>query len=40
MDGWAQKYPNEPVFKPSELLNKYVADGKYGRKTNEGFYKY
>lgn len=40
MDGWQKKYPAEPLFQPSELLNKFVAEGKYGRKTKEGFYKY
>lgn len=40
IDGWAQKYPDEPLFRPSPLLSKLVAEGKFGIKSGEGFYRY
>ena len=40
MDGWHSRYPEENLFKPSPLLNKIVAEGKFGVKSGEGFYKY
>ncbi|KAJ0033734.1 hypothetical protein NQD34_000841 [Periophthalmus magnuspinnatus] len=40
MDGWSAMDPGNPLFAQSELLNKLVAEGKYGEKTGEGFYKY
>ncbi|XP_054875907.1 hydroxyacyl-coenzyme A dehydrogenase, mitochondrial isoform X2 [Poeciliopsis prolifica] len=40
IDGWSEKEPDNPIFAPSELLNKLVAQGKLGKKTAEGFYKY
>ncbi|XP_075056834.1 hydroxyacyl-coenzyme A dehydrogenase, mitochondrial [Mixophyes fleayi] len=40
MDGWHQMDPENPLFAPSELLNKLVAEKKLGKKTGEGFYKY
>lgn len=39
IDGWHEKYPDNPLFDPSPLLNKYVAEGKLGNKVGEGFYK-
>ncbi|CAJ0584251.1 unnamed protein product, partial [Mesorhabditis spiculigera] len=38
MDGWHKAYPDEPLFKPSKFLTQKVADGKFGRKSGEGFY--
>lgn len=40
MKGWAEKYPENPLFKNIELLEKMFKDGKYGMKSGEGFYKY
>lgn len=40
IDGWNAMEPGNPLFQQSELLNKLVAEGKYGKKTGEGFYKY
>lgn len=40
IDGWHARFPDNPAFKPSPLINKLVAEGKFGRKTGEGFYKY
>jgi 3-hydroxyacyl-CoA dehydrogenase len=40
VDGWRAKYPEDPNFKSSAVLDKLVADRKFGRKTGEGFYKY
>jgi len=40
LDGWSRKYPGSPLFAPLDSLNKLVRDGKTGRKSGEGFYKY
>ncbi|XP_070683876.1 hydroxyacyl-coenzyme A dehydrogenase, mitochondrial [Pempheris klunzingeri] len=40
IDGWSAMEPDNPLFAPSEMLNKLVAEGKYGKKTGEGFYKH
>jgi len=40
IDGWHQKDPENSLFFPCETLNKLVADGKFGKKSGEGFYKY
>uniref|UniRef100_A0A8C6TT57 Hydroxyacyl-coenzyme A dehydrogenase, mitochondrial n=1 Tax=Neogobius melanostomus TaxID=47308 RepID=A0A8C6TT57_9GOBI len=38
IDGWSAMNPGNPLFEQSELLNKLVAEGKFGKKTGEGFY--
>ncbi|XP_073717119.1 hydroxyacyl-coenzyme A dehydrogenase, mitochondrial [Misgurnus anguillicaudatus] len=40
IDGWHAMDPDNPLFSPSPLLNKLVSEGKLGKKTGEGFYKY
>lgn len=40
MQGWHEKYPDNPLFKPSKLLEKLVSEGKFGIKSGEGFYSY
>jgi 3-hydroxyacyl-CoA dehydrogenase len=43
MKGWKENYPDNPAFEVPEamaLLEEMVADGKLGRKTGQGFYKW
>lgn len=40
VDGWHKQDPDQPLFKPSPILDKLVAQGKLGRKTGAGFYDY
>ncbi|KAJ8407578.1 hypothetical protein AAFF_G00274350 [Aldrovandia affinis] len=40
IDGWHDMDPGNPLFTPSPMLNKLVEEGKFGKKTGEGFYKY
>jgi len=40
VDGWKKRYPDEASFKTSKLLDKIVSEGKFGKKTGAGFYKY
>jgi len=40
MDGWSERFPDETLFRTSELLNKMVEENKLGKKSGEGFYKY
>ncbi|CAF1092767.1 unnamed protein product [Adineta steineri] len=40
VDGWKKRFPDDASFKTSELLNKIVGEGKLGKKTGAGFYKY
>lgn len=39
-EGWHAKYPDNPLYEPSPTINKLVSEGKLGRKSGEGFYKY
>lgn len=39
-DAWHLQEPDNQLFVPSKLINEKVAEGKLGRKTGEGFYKY
>jgi len=39
-EGWEKRFPNDPQFKVPELTRKLVKEGKLGRKSGEGWYKY
>ena len=38
LEGWTERYPEEPTFAIPESLRSKVAEGKLGRKTGEGYY--
>jgi 3-hydroxyacyl-CoA dehydrogenase len=38
LQGWKEKYPNEPTFIVPNILKKMVAEGKLGKKNGKGFY--
>jgi len=40
LEGWVERYPDEPAFVIPKILKDKVAAGKLGRKTGEGFYKW
>jgi len=40
MKGWAESYPDNPLFENIPMLENLYKEGKFGRKTGEGFYKY
>ena len=40
LEGWTETYPDEPAFVIPKILRDKVAEGKLGRKTGEGFYKW
>lgn len=40
IDGWHKAYPENPLYEPSPLLDKYVKEGKLGRKVGQGFFTY
>ncbi|EPZ34818.1 NAD(P)-binding domain-containing protein [Rozella allomycis CSF55] len=39
-DAWHAKNPQDPMFQPSQSINKLVAEGNLGKKTGKGFYDY
>ena len=39
-DGLQKRYPEEASFRTSELVTKLVSEGRFGRKSGAGFYKY
>uniref|UniRef100_A0A7S4PD71 3-hydroxyacyl-CoA dehydrogenase n=1 Tax=Paramoeba aestuarina TaxID=180227 RepID=A0A7S4PD71_9EUKA len=40
LEGWVKNHPNEPAFFIPESLKQKVAEGKFGRKSGEGYYKW
>lgn len=38
--GWEKRFPNDPMFKSSEMVKKLVKEGRLGKKTGAGWYKY
>lgn len=39
-EGWHADFPDDPDFQVSALVKKLVSEGKLGRKTKQGLYKY
>lgn len=40
LDGWVQQFPGDKTFQPIPILDMMAKDGKLGKKSGEGFYKY
>lgn len=40
LEGWIRDFPDEPAFIIPDCLREMVAQGKLGRKTGQGFYKW
>ncbi len=40
VQGWVDRFPNQSDFRIPKLLEQKVAEGKLGRKSGEGFYKW
>lgn len=40
IQGWHEKFPENPLFEPPKMLQKLVSEGKLGVKSGEGFYSY
>jgi 3-hydroxyacyl-CoA dehydrogenase len=40
IQGWVERYPDDPSFVIPKILETKVSEGKLGRKSGEGFYKW
>ncbi len=40
VEGWHARYPDNPLFEPPAVLRSMVKDGKLGRKSGQGFYRW
>jgi 3-hydroxyacyl-CoA dehydrogenase len=40
LEGWVERFPDEPAFAIPGILREKVAQKKLGRKSGEGFYKW
>jgi 3-hydroxyacyl-CoA dehydrogenase len=40
LEGWCERYPDEPAFQVPASLRERVEAGKFGRKTGEGYYRW
>ncbi|MBK8178012.1 MAG: 3-hydroxybutyryl-CoA dehydrogenase [Planctomycetes bacterium] len=40
IQGWVKRFPSEPAFAVPRILEQKVKEGKLGRKSGEGFYKW
>lgn len=40
IEGWHNRFPDNPLFDPLESMIKLVEEGKFGVKSGEGYYKY
>ncbi|CAH0478298.1 unnamed protein product [Peronospora belbahrii] len=40
LEGWVRDHPNEPAFFVPNIVRMKVTEGKLGRKTGDGFYKW
>ncbi len=40
LEGWCQRYPAEAAFQVPKILRDLVLQGKLGRKSGQGFYKW
>jgi len=40
LEGWVKENPKDEIFKPADELKNLIKQGKFGKKTGEGFYKY